>query len=87
MSKVLTGAGWLSDCPGSQSIASGLSLSLDVSEACCSAVYCTMGRNARKWKHRLPHAQKGSKKGPGVALNGVLKTGNSGGSSLGSDLN
>lgn len=42
MSKVLSGTGWLSDCPGSQSIASGLNPSLDVSEAmlfCCSLYY------------------------------------------------
>lgn len=54
---------------------------------CCSAAYCTMGRNIQKWKHSLPHAQRGNKKGTSVSLNGVPKTGNLGGSSLGSDLN
>ena len=87
MSKGLSGAGWLSDCPCSQSIASGLNPSLDVFEAmlfCCLLYY---GKKHTKWKHRLPHAQRGNKKGTSVPLNGVPKTGNLGGSSLGSDLN
>ena len=48
MRQVLSGAGWLSDCPGSQSIASGLNPSLDVSEAmlfCCSLYYGKKHKN------------------------------------------
>lgn len=87
MSKVLSGGRWLSDCPGSQSIASGLNPSMDVSKAmlfCCSLYY---GKKHTKMEAQAAACTEGKRERNRCCFEWCFKDWELGGSSLGSDLN